>query len=167
MLKAYTVKGSLYQETALKDLKGQLDDIVWIDLFQPTATEEHLVEDLFSIDIPTRHDMHEIELSSRLYENDNTFFMSLTLVVQTNTFHSKSHVVTFILSQKTLITVRYVDIPLLSNFVAKWNTSTHQQGSSIMVWMLQEIADQLADILEGVAQKVEDLSFKIFNTHNT
>lgn len=156
-----------FNETNIAELKNNLDDIVWIDLYQPTATEEKLIENLFEIDIPTRQDMHEIELSSRLYEENNSFFMTLTLVVQTNSFHSESHVVTFILHHKTLITVRYVEILPFSNFLSKWNKENYSQGSSILVWLLQEIADQLADTLEGVAQKIEDLSFRIFNTQNT
>ncbi|MGI4851716.1 MAG: magnesium transporter CorA family protein [Janthinobacterium lividum] len=167
MLKSYTSKGMHFNETNIAELKNNLDDIVWIDLYQPTATEEKLIENLFEIDIPTRQDMHEIELSSRLYEENNSFFMTLTLVVQTNSFHSESHVVTFILHHKTLITVRYVEILPFSNFLSKWNKENYSQGSSILVWLLQEIADQLADTLEGVAQKIEDLSFRIFNTQNT
>ena len=167
MLKFYTSKGTCFEENSLENLRNNTNDLVWIDLFQPTIDEEKLIENLLDIDIPTRQVMHEIELSSRLYEENNTFFMSLTLLVQTDNFHSESHVVTFILHHKTLITVRYVDIPPLTNFLSKWNGEVYQQGSSILVWLLQEIADQLADTLENVAQKIEDISFKIFNTQNS
>ena len=40
---------------------------VWIDLLNPTQEEDRAVERLAGIAVPTREDMQEIEISSRLY----------------------------------------------------------------------------------------------------
>ena len=51
-----------------------LDSALWIDLCEPTEAEEAALEQHFHIDIPTREEMRAIEISSRLYhENDATF----------------------------------------------------------------------------------------------
>ena len=55
------------------------DDLVWIDLFKPTAAEEAEVEKLIGLEIPTREDMQAIELSSRLYEENGASYMTATL----------------------------------------------------------------------------------------
>ena len=43
------------------------DNVVWIDLVNPTAEEDRAVERLAGIAVPTREDMQEIEISTRLY----------------------------------------------------------------------------------------------------
>jgi magnesium transporter len=58
-------------ETSLKKAAADVDELpesaVWIDLLKPTAAEDKLVERLAGIAVPTREDMQEIEISSRLY----------------------------------------------------------------------------------------------------
>ncbi|MEO8320332.1 MAG: magnesium transporter, partial [Bradyrhizobium sp.] len=59
-------------ETSLKKLTavdpaGLPESAVWIDLVNPTPEEDHAVERLAGIAVPTREDMQEIEISSRLY----------------------------------------------------------------------------------------------------
>jgi magnesium transporter len=41
-------------------------DVLWIDLLNPTREEEQAVEQYLGIEIPTREEMLEIELSNRL-----------------------------------------------------------------------------------------------------
>jgi len=52
------------------------EDTVWIDLQDPTLEEERLLEASFAIELPSREDMDEIELSSRLYSEDGSLFMT-------------------------------------------------------------------------------------------
>ena len=44
-------------------------EALWIDLLEPTAEEEKLVEETLGIDVPTREEMREIEASNRFYED--------------------------------------------------------------------------------------------------
>ncbi len=46
------------------------DDAVWIELIEPTRSEELAVETMLGVQLPTREEMAEIEVSSRLYEED-------------------------------------------------------------------------------------------------
>ena len=52
----------------------------WIDLEEPTAEEEALVERCIHLNIPTRDEMAEIEPSSRLFERDNAFYMTISVL---------------------------------------------------------------------------------------
>src|SRR5437773_7369319 len=49
------------------DLAALPESAVWIDLIKPTPEEDKAVERLTGIAVPTREDMQEIEISSRLY----------------------------------------------------------------------------------------------------
>jgi magnesium transporter len=50
-----------------------------IDLLAPTTEEEQALEAALGLDIPTREEMQAIELSSRLYEENGTLFMTATI----------------------------------------------------------------------------------------
>ncbi|MFP3701322.1 hypothetical protein SB758_38210, partial [Burkholderia sp. SIMBA_013] len=52
------------------------DDVVWIDLVNPDRAEEHHVEKLLGLHLPTREDLKDIEPSSRLYMEDGNVFMT-------------------------------------------------------------------------------------------
>ena len=46
------------------------DSAVWLDLHSPTPVEKKLVEQALHIALPTREEMQEIEITSRLYVED-------------------------------------------------------------------------------------------------
>src|SRR6201996_9230437 len=99
-------------ETSLKkvpvtDLDALPENAVWIDLVKPTAAEDKAVERLAGIAVPTREDMQEIEISSRLYVENGARYMTATLMCQSDTDTPRTTAVTFILSGHRLITVRY------------------------------------------------------------
>src|SRR4030081_3261327 len=92
------------------DLAALPDNAVWIDLVKPTAAEDHAVERLAGIAVPTREDMQEIEISSRLYIENSARYMTATLMCAADTENPRTTAVTFILSHHRLVTVRY-DVP--------------------------------------------------------
>ena len=71
---------------------------MWIDLVKPTVAEDKLVESLLGIAVPTREEMQEIEVSSRLYVENGARYMTATLMCQSDTPTPKTTPVTFILS---------------------------------------------------------------------
>ena len=57
---------------------------VWIDLANPTSGEDKLIERLVGIAVPTREEMQEIEVSSRLYTENGARYMTATLMCQSD-----------------------------------------------------------------------------------
>ncbi|HEX7883619.1 MAG TPA: magnesium transporter, partial [Afipia sp.] len=53
---------------------------IWIDMKSPSPGEDKAVEKLVGIEIPTREDMQEIEISSRLYVENGARYMTATLM---------------------------------------------------------------------------------------
>ena len=74
-------------------------DAVWIDLVKPTPGEDHAVERLVGIEIPTREEMQEIEISSRLYVENGARYMTATLMCAADSGTPRITPVTFILDQ--------------------------------------------------------------------
>src|SRR5690349_13655379 len=107
MLVAYgTAKGCL---TELGSLTGPSlpEGVIWIDLVEPTHTEEAAVEEALGIDIPTREELAEIEASSRLYQEDGASFMTANLIRRGDNDRPESSPVTFVIKDNRLITIRY------------------------------------------------------------
>ena len=55
---------------------------VWLDLINPSREEDHFIERLLGVSIPTKEEAQEIEVSARLYHEDGAEFMTMTGVSQ-------------------------------------------------------------------------------------
>ena len=82
-------------------------DALWLDLINPSRDEDHFVEHLVGVSIPTREEAQEIEVSARLYHEDGAEFMTMTGVAQLESEAPMTTPITFILKGDKLVTIRY------------------------------------------------------------
>ena len=66
MLSVYAPAAFTLKKVEPADPATLPETAVWIDLVKPTSEEDRAVEKLAGIAVPTREDMQEIEISSRL-----------------------------------------------------------------------------------------------------
>jgi magnesium transporter len=137
---------------------------IWIDLLNPTHEEEQLAEKLLGQNIPTREELSEIEPSSRLYERQGALFMTASVIFGITDGKPDNDPVGFILTDKLLVTVRYVDPKPFIAFVDHLYAEPELARASIDVLsrLLDTIVDRLADELEDTAQQIEAVSAQIF-----
>ena len=107
MLSVYVPSESTLKKLPETATAALPDNAVWIDLVKPTPEEDHAVERLAGIAVPTREDMQEIEISSRLYIENGARYMTATLMCHSDTDMPRTTAVTFILAGHRLVTVRY------------------------------------------------------------
>jgi magnesium transporter len=140
------------------------EEVVWIDLLNPTETEEKKVERALKLDVPTREEQQEIEASSRLYQEDGAYFMTATLLYNAEQGEPRTTPVTFILAGQRLVTVRYAEPRAFSIYVTRCNrTETGpKSGATVLIGLLETIIDRLADFIERLQAEVEGLSHSIF-----
>lgn len=140
------------------------EECVWVDLLEPTLTEERAVERLLAIDVPSREEMREIETSNRLYEENGTLYMTATVVTKIDTDRPESAAVTFILSHNRLITNRYVDPLPFRRFIAyaERHPAAATTAPGILAGLLESIIERTADVLERVGLGLDDLSANVF-----
>ena len=84
MLSAYVPTGTSLEQKIVENGADVPEAAVWIDLVNPTPGEDKLVERLVGVAIPTREEMQEIELSSRLYVENGARYMTATLMCQSD-----------------------------------------------------------------------------------
>src|SRR5882757_1639367 len=79
MLSVFVPTEFSLKKVAAGDLAVLPESAIWIDLVKPTGEEDKAVERLAGIAVPTREDMQEIEISSRLYIENGARYMTATL----------------------------------------------------------------------------------------
>ena len=166
MLSAYVPRGNSLERVMITNGGDVPEDAVWIDLVNPVTGEDKLIERRLGIAIPTREEMQEIEVSSRLYVESNARFMTATLMCQSDTAAPKTTAVTFILSGHRLVTVRYDDprpFMLVSNKLARMCPS-NITGEAVLMDLLDAVIDRAADILERIGIEVDSVSHDIFDS---
>src|SRR5262252_728056 len=164
MLSVYVPQGSSLERVPVAS-GGQLpDSAIWFDLVNPTQQEDKLVEGKVGIAVPTREEMQEIEVTSRLYVENSARYMTATLMCQSDTDTPKTTAVTFILSGHRLITVRY-DEPrpfmIVGHKLARV-CPAGINGESVLMELLDAVIDRAADILERIGTEVDRVSHEIF-----
>lgn len=142
-----------------------LKNAVWIDLLSPSKTEEKLLEEQLGFSIPTRADMIEIELSSRLYSENDNYFMTVTMIAHSDTSNEILDPVTFVITKHQLITVRYVEPQSfkLFNIQAEKLAVDHRDPVFLLIAILDASVEKLADTLELVGHRLDSYSQSIFN----
>src|SRR5664279_5013890 len=164
MLSVYVPNGTALERIAIEPGAEPPEAAVWIDLVTPTVKEDRMVEALLGIAVPTREEMQEIEVSSRLYVENGARYMTATLMCASDTATPKTTPVTFILSKHRLCTVRYDDprpFAIVEHKLAR-ACSPKVTGESIMMDLLDAVIDRSADIQERIGAEVDAISHMIF-----
>jgi magnesium transporter len=164
MFSVFVPSESSLKKAIVEDLAAVPEHSVWIDLVNPTAAEDKAVEKLSGIAIPTREDMQEIEISSRLYMENGARYMTATLMCHSDTDMPRTTAVTFILGDHRLVTVRYDQPKPFALVEAKLARSCTPAitGEMVLMELLDAVIDRCADILERCGAEIDQVSHDIF-----
>jgi magnesium transporter len=140
-------------------------DTVWIDLTHPNRPEELAMEAALGVNLPTREEMAEIEVSSRLYQDHGATFMIATLLTNAEGEQPRAVPVTFVLVKDKLVTIRYDEPRAFSAFAAQIERQPTPEHSGVHVFLglIDAIVDRISDVLEHASEEVEEISRTIFD----
>lgn len=140
------------------------DDALWIDLVEPTRDEDRIVERHLNIEIPTREEMADIEPSEILYHENNARYMTARVLCSSDTENPKLIDVSFILTERALVTVRYGEPRSFSMFMARAGKpgGCRHQPEAVLDGLIETIIDRAAEILGTIGQRIDRLSQSIF-----
>ena len=164
MLTVYVPRGTTLEPQPVEADAGIPEAAVWLDLFNPSLEEDKLVEKLVGVAVPTREEMQEIEISSRLYLENGARYMTATLMSQSDTPSPITTPVSFILAGTRLVTVRYDEPRPFAMTRHKLGRScpANVSGQSVLMDLLDAVIDRNADILERIGLEVDQVSRKVF-----
>lgn len=142
------------------------DDIVWIELVSPSRDEERSVEAALGIEVPTKEDMEEIEVSSRLYKTKAATYMTALVLCrhEGGLEQARDEPVSFVLAGERLVTVRYADPKSFALFEAQIEREPQlcADGAAVFRGLIDAVIDRLADVLEETGGQVKATSKHIF-----
>ena len=137
---------------------------MWIDLLRPTHEEQLAAEKLMGVEIPTREEIASIETSARLYEEPGAVVMTALLPMAAKTLDPELSSMTFVLSPKRLVTVRYGEPQSIARFARKVQSdpAVGHTGADILFAMLDIIVDRCADVMEEASSQYDALAQQVF-----
>ncbi|MBY4609976.1 magnesium transporter CorA family protein [Rhizobium sp. 9T] len=140
------------------------EDVVWIDMVEPSREEELYVEKVLGIEVPTREDLKDIEPSARLYIENDAVFMTASLVWKAETDAPTLTDVAFILAGNRLVTIRYAHPKSFALFIAALHRlpENWRSGAALLARLLETIVDRTAEILETSVSRIDILSTHVF-----
>ncbi len=168
MITLYSLTGDHLEPIEVEPGRPLPESVVWIDLFMPAVNEDRIVEAWMGISIPTREDMTEIEESSRFYAETGAQYLTVPILHAVDLDHRELAPVTFVLHGTRLITVRYANPKSIANYIMRATKPANGlimvkcSGLSIMLGITEATTNRLADILEGVAGKIDAASHSIY-----
>jgi magnesium transporter len=165
MLYAYIPNGSTLERQEISPDGEVPHTAIWLDLVNPAPGEDKLIERRLGISVPTREEMQEIEVSSRLYVEQHARFMTATLMCNSDTVAPKTTPVTFILAGRKLVTVRYDEprpFTIVDHRLAR-NCPADANGETVLMELLDAVVDREADLLERIGLEVDQVSRDIFD----
>jgi magnesium transporter len=161
MLRAYFKRQNrVHKVQAISDLES-LENLIWIDLQNPTPAEIKDVEANFEFKFQSRQEQLEIESSSRYFETDDEIIANSNFLKFDSTGESLvSSAVSFILQDDLLFTYRESDLGSFSECVKKIKASGRffHTGKQILATLLEIDTDNDADLMESVGRQVSTLS---------
>jgi magnesium transporter len=164
MLKFYCNINNVLEIVSYKEIEDGSHEVLWIDLFNPTKQDKKILYHLLGINLPDRKKMDEIEISNRFYQKNNNIYI-------TGNFFSRNQniePITFILTNKTIITLRYDDFSFFEYFflLEKNNTSKPYSYVRLFIDFLEASISQMADKLEESERLIDKNTQTIFRSHS-
>ena len=131
-------------------------------MVEPTADEIAKVGAACHVKVPSRESLLEIEASSRLRADGDTLYMSAPLVAGTTTERWSLAPTGFVLAETRLVTIRFAELTAFKEVHAELN-GRDVTAAHILVRLLEEVVDRIADLLERAAEELADCSNDIFS----
>lgn len=143
------------------------DEAVWMDLFNPTPEEIAYVERGAGVRVPSVAELSEIESSSRIHAEHGVLYMSTPAVLRTPTAEPAVSPLGFVLSPQRLVTIRFADLPAVAAYAAQCEKEEPPRSSvAAFIGLLEAIVDRLADVLETIGARLDEISATVFHGNN-
>jgi magnesium transporter len=147
------------------DGRGLPRDVVLIDLLRPSTSEIAYVERVTGLTLPSPHRMSEVEVSSRLATQRQTLQVTSPIVYRTNDVAVNTSPVGFMLSERLLITIRFVELKSFGDFFERKPfaiSDPAQAGVELFVGIVETVVDRMADAMEQIGVDLDRMSRSIF-----
>ncbi|MCA3668676.1 MAG: magnesium transporter, partial [Methylobacterium sp.] len=144
-------------------------EAVWIDLLNPSRSEDARVEARLGIAIPTREETENIEPSEVLYVENGVRYMSARILCQSESETPKLAPISFILKDHHLVTVRYDEPRSFQMFVNRMArpAACTPTGDHMLIALFETVIDRAAELLRMAGERIDDVSPLVFGAQES
>ncbi|MDQ2734786.1 MAG: magnesium transporter CorA family protein [Pseudomonadota bacterium] len=131
----------------------------------PTDDERASTEAAYGLRLPSREDLSQVEMSSRVSEVNGALFMNMPAVSHLSGLDEPASPVGFVLNEHVLVTIRYADLRSFDS-IAKQFEGDSPPLTSIETFaaLIESMVEVTADLLEGIAAELDGVSRSVFST---
>lgn len=163
MISGFIVKNGRLQQVSIDTADDFSDEMVWIDLVNPTDFELSLVENHFECELPEQAEIKDIEASARFYEDEDGLHVHSFFL---NDFGSsaKNITVAFSLFNNRLFTIHDEDLSAFRLYRLRARRSQFEiidgkiDVMNILIGLHETAIEHVADVLEGIYSELETTS---------
>ncbi|MCB1242598.1 MAG: magnesium transporter CorA family protein [Verrucomicrobiales bacterium] len=140
------------------------DNLVFLDLLNPTKEEERECESWLEYQLPTREEMQEIEESSRMYLENGAIYMTAWVPVGMESDEPDTAPVTFVLSSDSITTVRYTNPYAFRGLMEAMRRQAAPPYTSdgVFLLLMELTIARIADVLQSVESDLRRLNRDVF-----
>ncbi len=162
MLRLFKMQGATLREELKPDenVKLALANALWIDAREPSDDEREELNTFLRAELPESEDVEEIEFSARYFQDSAGVHVHSLFLAPGESGRYSTVTVAFILQDKRLITLREDDIAdfRLLRMRARAGQVQIASPTELLVTMFEQKVENLADALEDIHRKLEDVS---------
>ncbi|NDE91461.1 MAG: magnesium transporter [Alphaproteobacteria bacterium] len=139
-------------------------NIFWYDILNPSRDEELMLESTLGINLPTREEMQELEVSARLYSEGEQLFTIASFPVELTEDEYSNVNITFIISKTYIVTMRYTLTRVITPFATKLLRGPVPDAQELLLSMMEAFVASFADLLEKKTAKLDAIGRQIFSS---
>ncbi|MDX9875348.1 MAG: magnesium/cobalt transporter CorA, partial [Spongiibacteraceae bacterium] len=155
----HIVDATLREQRTRPGEEISLVDASWVDVTDPTPEERQLIELVHKAPLPDPEEMEEIEASARYFIDSEGIHVHSLFLYQSEGRH-RTESVAFILKPHQLLTFRDIELPDFRLLRMRTHRGWVEAGNAldIMLALLEQKVENLADSLEDIHKRLEDVS---------
>jgi len=160
------LSGYVHEKGGLRRLAPDepLHSALWLDLADPDEDERARAAAVLGAPVPGRAEMEEIEISSRLYQDAQAAYLTIVLPALSETAEPIIGPVAFVLTRDRLVSTRHIAPRPFETYPGRAGGTGFGCASadSVLMGLMAEFIDRLADILERIGGDLEGVSKRVF-----
>ncbi len=165
MITVYFKENEVMQSRTLSVVDAIPENVLWVDLENPSPAEEMSLKVQLSVTVPTSEEIWKNHVLNRMYTENGFSYMTAAVINKVNSPYPETSAVTFILSRRYLVTIRQVSPTSFKNFSQRIiNAPQHfASGADVLEGLLEEVITRVAHNSEQVVDHLDALSHHIFD----
>ena len=139
-----------------------LEDVLWIDMIDPSDEERQWVQTVFQTELPEDEELKDIEESARCYEDENGLHLNSFFLHDPEEM-AQNMTVSFTLHQGRLLTMHEQDLAVFRLFRRRarvW-VDLVEDPLDIVLGLYELAVEHDADVLESIYVKLDDISQQV------